>query len=184
MIRPPLRRRLAASRSALNVPLRLTFTWRSKAASSVSAMLDSCIIPALFDQHVDTAERSLGRIEHAADGLRIAHVGFGGHRSATLALDFARQRLGGGGVARIVDDDGKAVTGQPFRHRRADTARGTGDDRYLVSISGHFQYPHHCSLGEGPDAEIQTETLAEMTVKSIFRYNPKNAKILAPADPG
>jgi hypothetical protein len=53
----------------------------------------------VVDQYVHAAERGFRRIEHAAHGLRVAHVGLGGQRSAALAFDRARQSLGRRGVA-------------------------------------------------------------------------------------
>ncbi len=75
MIRPPSRRRLAASRSVLNVPFRLTLIWRSKWASSASAIDESMHDAGIVDQHVDAAEGRFGGVEHAAHGVRIADVG-------------------------------------------------------------------------------------------------------------
>src|SRR4029077_3829612 len=95
----------------------------------------------IVDEHIDAAERRLGSVEHAADGLLIADIGLRAQRAAALVLDLARHGFGGRGVARVVDDDGKAVPGQPLRHRGADAARGSGHDRYFVVSVGHFQSP-------------------------------------------
>ena len=80
MIRPPDFMRRAASRIPLNTPLRLMAMWRSKSASSDSAMLDSCMIPALFTSTSIATVRLLGKIEHLADRRRIADVGLDGAR--------------------------------------------------------------------------------------------------------
>ena len=48
MMRPPERMCLAASRMVLKLPLRLMSIMRSNAASSVSAMFDSDMTPALL----------------------------------------------------------------------------------------------------------------------------------------
>ena len=47
-MRPPLRSRRAASRMVLKLPFRLTATCWSKAASSLSAILPSFMMPALL----------------------------------------------------------------------------------------------------------------------------------------
>src|SRR5712671_2488739 len=47
-IRPPFRRRRAASRRVLNVPFRLTAMWRSNSASLLSAMVARFMMPALL----------------------------------------------------------------------------------------------------------------------------------------
>ena len=48
MIRPPLRKRRAASRMPLKVPCRLIAIWLANRASSLSAILASFMMPALF----------------------------------------------------------------------------------------------------------------------------------------
>jgi hypothetical protein len=73
--------------------------------------------------------------------LWIAHIGLGGQRAAALVLNLAHQRLGGCGIAGIVDHDGETVAGQPFGDRRTDAARSTGDDRNFASFLGHSQSP-------------------------------------------
>jgi hypothetical protein len=72
----------------------------------------------IVDQHIDATEGRFGGVEEAADGSRVADIGLGSDRPAAGCLDLASERLGGGGVARVVDDDGKAVLGQPPRARR------------------------------------------------------------------
>ena len=142
MMRPPSRSRLAASRSVLNVPFRLIAIWLSNSASSVSAIASQLHDAGIVDQHVDAAERRLGRVEHARDRLRVADVGLGGDGAAAGLLDLADQRLGFGCAAGVIDDDGEAVGGEPLGDGGADAARSAGDERDLVGAGVHFDLLH------------------------------------------
>ncbi len=70
--------------------------------------------PGIVDQHIDSAERRLGGIEHPPYRVRIADVGLCRQRSAAGLLDLVNQRLGRCGTLRVVDNDGEAITRQPF----------------------------------------------------------------------
>ena len=73
-------------------------------------------------QHIDAAECRIRRVEHAADRGRVADVGLRRGGAAAGFLDFAGQRFGLTGAARIVDDDGEAVGGEPLGNGGADAA--------------------------------------------------------------
>ena len=109
MRRPPPRRRFAASRNVLNVPLRLTAMCRSKLVSSVSAHRSEVHDAGVVDQHVDSAECRLCGVEHPPERARIADVGLRPERPAAGLFDRANQRLGRGGILGIIDDEGEAV---------------------------------------------------------------------------
>ncbi len=90
----------------------------------------------------DAAEAAFGGVEQAPHRHGIADVGPGGKRPAALGFDLAGERLGGFGVAGIIDDDDEALAGEALRDRRADAARGARYDCYLTGLIGHFQPPH------------------------------------------
>jgi hypothetical protein len=95
--------------------------------------------PRIVHQHVHATERSLRGVEQRADGLGVADVGPRSERATARRLDLSGQDFGGSGVARIVDDDGKAIAGQTFRHRCADAAGRAGDDRDLPGVVRHAE---------------------------------------------
>jgi hypothetical protein len=104
MIRPPARKRAAASRSVLKVPLRFTAISRSDAASS--AIFARVMMPALFTSTSTPPNAALGGLEQAPDrrgvadvGLNVADVGLNGGGATTGQLDLADQRLGQSRVA-------------------------------------------------------------------------------------
>ena len=88
----------------------------------------------VVDQHVDAAERRDRLGEQAAHVVRLADIGLAHRGEATGLLDLARQRLGGRGALGIVDHDREAVTGETLGDRRADAARGTGDECDLTVL--------------------------------------------------
>ncbi|EGE58033.1 hypothetical protein RHECNPAF_3500087 [Rhizobium etli CNPAF512] len=94
----------------------------------------------IVDEHVDAAEGGFRGIEHATHGVRIADIGFRGQRLATGLLDLPGEVLGRRGIAGIVDDDGKTVSGEALGNRRADTAGSAGNQCDLAALVGS-----HCS---------------------------------------
>ena len=147
-IRPPSRRRRAASRSVLNVPFRLTAIWRSN--SVVAAIRDRRQVhdPGIVDQHVDAAERGFGRVEHARHSGDIRDVGLGGDGPAAGRLDPGDHRLRRGGVAGVVHHHGEAVLGEALGDRGADAAGGAGDDGDFVGLGGHDLSPRCLRAGD------------------------------------
>jgi hypothetical protein len=103
----------------------------------------------IVDQHVEAAESGLRPVEQIPHRFGIADVGLDGRRPATGVLDLLDQRVRGFCICGIIDDDGKAVAGQPFRHRGANAARGAGHDRdpirlvrHSPSLSGEARFMH------------------------------------------
>ena len=107
----------------------------------------------IVDEHVDAAERGFRGVEHAAHRVGVADIGLGGERPAALAFDLAGQRLGGFGIAGIVDDDGEAVAGETLRHSGTDATGGACYDCYFVGFVGHFQSPHAFAASPRLDEE-------------------------------
>ena len=98
-MRPPSRRRLAASRSVLKVPFRLIAIWRSNSASSLSAMRRQLHDAGIVDQHVDAAERGFRRCRTCAPRRRRSLTSACAVDGAAAGLlDLAGQRLGLGAL--------------------------------------------------------------------------------------
>ena len=89
-------------------------------------------------QHVDAAECRIRRVEHAGDRGRVADVGLRGDGAAAGLLDSAGQRFSLAGAARIVDDDGEAIGGEPLGDGGADAAGCAGDECDLFGVRIHF----------------------------------------------
>ncbi len=98
-MRPPVRRRFAASRMVLNVPFRLigdvAVEERVVVLGERRHMHDAGVV----DQHIDAAEGGFRRIEHPRDGGGIADIGLGGAGLAAGLLDLLDQGLGRRGIA-------------------------------------------------------------------------------------
>src|ERR1700730_2720516 len=128
MIRPPVRSRLAASRRPLNVPFRFTATRRSNVASSVVAMLDSVMIPALLTRTFDAAELFFSSVEHERYLDRFADIGLRADRTPFARVDFLNERRSFRLAACIVHYDGEAVLRQSACDGAADAAGCSGYD--------------------------------------------------------
>src|ERR1043166_2130160 len=83
----------------------------------------------VVDQIIDAAELP-GRVrDHLEHRLLVRHIGNRDDRLAAVALDLAHARLGLRPVGPQVRDDRRAAGGQRLRHRAADVASRTGDQR-------------------------------------------------------
>ena len=138
MIRPPLFMRCAASRMPLKTPLRLTAMCRSNSASSASAIVASCMMPALLTSTSTWPNGPLPRRTGAASSAGLLTSA----RTATavppdwrmiadLCLGFLR-------TAGIVDDDLEAVAGQALGDCGSNAARGARHDCPLSVLSPHL----------------------------------------------
>src|ERR1700733_9518932 len=103
MMRPLVRNRREASRNVLKTPLRLMVIWRSNRASSLSAIVASCMMPALLTTTSMPPNAASAVSNRRATAGGIGDIGLRGDRAASGAPDLRHHRFGGAGVAGIVD---------------------------------------------------------------------------------
>src|ERR1700753_2699506 len=103
-------------------------TWRSNSSSSASAILASCMMPALLTRtstppKAVSAASNMRRTASASETSALAVSAL-----PPLSLDLASQFLGGGFTAGIVDDNGETVAGKALGDGGTNATRCTGYD--------------------------------------------------------
>jgi hypothetical protein len=91
----------------------------------------------VVDDDVEAAEGLFGLGEKPGDVGGFADIGLDGEGLAAGGGDAGDDLRGGGGVARVVDDDGRAFGGEAGGDGGADAAGGTGDEGDFGEEGGH-----------------------------------------------
>lgn len=136
-MRPPSRRRRAASRKPLKHPLEVDgddlVERRVIGLGEAGQLHDAGVV----HQHIDAAVGALRRIEQPLHCLWVADIGLHGDRLAVAGLDFLHQRRCRRRIAGVVDDDGKDVVRQTPGDSGADAPGRACDDGDLLRRVGH-----------------------------------------------